>query len=313
MALDKFRVSPLPNPPTDYDQQFMRQFMRTLEIYFSQLDSNTPNHAEKYTAGAFAGGSFTGTTVAATSVTAESVETGVVGFQYGEGAALRLLALIVGGTRSGRTITDDIMAGSVYANDFYGNGEHINTPYNQFQSDQDQTASAIDVATAFTMNVTDFPDGITIASSSRITVNHAGVYSLAYSVQFQSTSNSTEQVDIWLRKNGTDVPASNSQFSLPARKSAGIPSSLIAVTPFMLQLAANDYVQVMWRVTDLAVTVQALPAVVAVPGTTPAIPATPSVIVTMQFISAKYPKDVFVAPLPVFGFGQVGTVTVSIR
>ena len=53
MALDKFRASPLPNPPAAYDAQYMRQFMRVLENYFSQLDSNTPNHAQKYTADSF--------------------------------------------------------------------------------------------------------------------------------------------------------------------------------------------------------------------------------------------------------------------
>ena len=49
MALDKFKASPLPNPPAQYDPQYVRQLIRVLENYFSQLDSNTPNHAEKYT------------------------------------------------------------------------------------------------------------------------------------------------------------------------------------------------------------------------------------------------------------------------
>lgn len=49
MALDNFRASPLPNPPTQWDSQYMRQLIRVLETYFSQLDSNTPNHAQKYT------------------------------------------------------------------------------------------------------------------------------------------------------------------------------------------------------------------------------------------------------------------------
>jgi hypothetical protein len=53
MALDKFRASPLPNPPAQYDAQYIRQVLRVLEVYFSQLDSNTPNHAEMYTADTF--------------------------------------------------------------------------------------------------------------------------------------------------------------------------------------------------------------------------------------------------------------------
>ena len=55
MAMDKFRAAPLPNPPTQWDAQYMRQVIRVLETYFSQLDSNTPNFAEKYTATTFNG------------------------------------------------------------------------------------------------------------------------------------------------------------------------------------------------------------------------------------------------------------------
>jgi hypothetical protein len=55
MALDRFRAPPLPNPSGEYDPQYVRQLIRTLELYFSQLDSNTPNNAQKYTADTFNG------------------------------------------------------------------------------------------------------------------------------------------------------------------------------------------------------------------------------------------------------------------
>lgn len=55
MALDKFKAAPLPNPPAQYDPQYMRQVIRVLETYFSQLDSRTPNNAQQYTADTFNG------------------------------------------------------------------------------------------------------------------------------------------------------------------------------------------------------------------------------------------------------------------
>ena len=58
MALVGFKASPLPNPPATYDPQYIRQFMRVLETYFSQLDSLTPNQAQSYTADRFNGGIF---------------------------------------------------------------------------------------------------------------------------------------------------------------------------------------------------------------------------------------------------------------
>ena len=55
MALDRFKAAPIPNPPSDYDAQYMRQVIRVIETYFSQLDSRTPNNAQSYTADTFNG------------------------------------------------------------------------------------------------------------------------------------------------------------------------------------------------------------------------------------------------------------------
>lgn len=55
MALTNFRAGGIPNPPTLWDPQYMRQVIRVLELYFSQLDSNTPNYAQTYTATTFNG------------------------------------------------------------------------------------------------------------------------------------------------------------------------------------------------------------------------------------------------------------------
>ena len=66
MALDKFRAAPLPNAPAEYDSQYMRQFMRVIENYFSQLDSRTPNNAQQYTADLFVGGIFAAKNVTTT-------------------------------------------------------------------------------------------------------------------------------------------------------------------------------------------------------------------------------------------------------
>lgn len=55
MALDRFKAAPIPNPPSQYDPQYMRQVIRVIETYFSQLDSRTPNNAQQYTADTFNG------------------------------------------------------------------------------------------------------------------------------------------------------------------------------------------------------------------------------------------------------------------
>ena len=60
MALEKFKAAPLPNPPATYDPQYVRQLIRVIELYFSQLESFTPNQASSYRADHFYGGDFSG-------------------------------------------------------------------------------------------------------------------------------------------------------------------------------------------------------------------------------------------------------------
>lgn len=316
MALDKFKAAPLPNAPAQYDPQYIRQLIRVLETYFSQLDSRTPNNAEKYTADEFVGGTFTGTNIAATNVatTNLSADQALIGYQSSNG--IRTDALISYGHKNGRQISDDIMAGNVYASMLYGDGRFINVPYNQFQSQVDQTAAAIDQAYAVKLEITDFTDGIYIsgANNTRITFSKKGVYTLNFSLSFKNTTNDGQTIDVWFRYNGTDVDNSNSRFFIPARKSTGDPSYLIAVTAYTgIATADNVYVEIMWRVSDTNVTMEHLPAVAYSAGVTPAIPATPSAIVQANFVSAEYPPVTRVAPLPVFGFGQVGAISVVTR
>ncbi len=314
MALDKFRASPLPNPPTQWDPQYMRQVIRVLEIYFSQLDSNAANHASKYTADEFVGGSFSGTSIDATDVSTITLSAQQAAIDYQQSDGILTNALISYGHRNGSQITDHLMAQDVYADFFYGDGRYISTPYNQLISNTDQTAASVANAYAITYDVEDFPDGISVVSNSQITFAQSGIYNITYSIQFKNTNNDLETIDIWLRKDGTDIAGSNTRFAIPARKSTGDPSYLVAVTPIMVDIeTANQYIQIMWRVSNTAVTIEHLPAVTASPGVTPAIPATPSVIVGVTFISAQFPPVTRVAPLPVFGFGQVGDISVQIR
>lgn len=314
MVLDRFRAAPLPNPPAEWDPQYMRQVIRVLETYFSQLDSRAFNNSEQYSADRFIGGSFSGTSISADDVNTTTLEFGNATGGYLGANGIATTALVSYGHRNGSQITDHLMAQDVYADYLYGDGRYISTPYNQIISNSDQTAASVANAYAITFDVEEYPDGISVVSNSQITFAEPGIYNIAYSIQFKNTNNDLETIDVWFRKNGTDIADSNTRFAIPARKSTGDPSYLVAVTPIMVDItAANQYVEIMWRVSNTAVTIEHLPAVAASPGVTPAIPATPSVIVGITFISAQFPPVTRVAPLPVFGFGQVGDISVVTR
>ena len=159
-------------------------------------------------------------------------------------------------------------------------GKYLNLPYGAFQDSTDQTAANTTTAYAITFDTTDYSNGITLSNSSRLNVSQAGIYNVQFSVQFKNTTNDTQDVDVWFRKNGTDIAKSNSRFGLAPRKSAGDPSHIIAALNYFVDLAENDYLQLMWRPSDVGVSIEQYPA-----GTSPTRPATPSVIATVSFVS----------------------------
>lgn len=168
--------------------------------------------------------------------------------------------------------------------------EADSAPYGSFQDTTDQTAANTTTAYAVTFNTTDYSSGVYLSNSSRLNVRNYGVYNLQFSIQFKNTTNDSQDVDIWFRKNGTDISSSNSRFSLSARKSTGDPSHLIAAMNFFVEMQANDYLQIMWRVTDVGVSMESYAA-----GTTPTRPVIPSVIATMQYIAPSATTNVYVS------------------
>ena len=159
-------------------------------------------------------------------------------------------------------------------------GKFMNNPHGAFQDSTDQVAANTTTAYAVTFNTTDFANGVTVASSSRITVADAGIWNLQFSIQFTNTTNASQDVDVWFRVNGTNAANSNSRFGFAPRKGVGDPYHIIAAMNYFLSLNATDYVEIMWRPTDVGVSIEQYAA-----GTSPTRPAVPSAIVTMSFVS----------------------------
>ena len=163
-------------------------------------------------------------------------------------------------------------------------------PYGAFQDSTDQAAASTTVAYPMTFNTTDYSNGVYLSNSSRLNVRNAGVYNLQFSAQLENQDNAQHDVDIWFRKNGTNIDKSNSIFTVPARKSASIFGHIIAALNFFVELAANDYVEIMWRAESTLVSIEQTAA-----QTSPTRPATPSIIATMQAISGGSLSNVYVS------------------
>ena len=159
-------------------------------------------------------------------------------------------------------------------------GKFLNTPHGAFQDSTDQVAANTTTAYAVTFNTTDFSNGVTVASNSRITVADAGIWNLQFSIQFTNTTNASQDVDVWFRVNGTNSANSNSRFGFAPRKGVGDPYHIIAAMNYFLSLNATDYVEIMWRPTDVGVSIEQYAA-----SASPTRPAVPSAIATVSFVS----------------------------
>jgi len=157
-------------------------------------------------------------------------------------------------------------------------GKFINFPYGAFSSGVDQTATA-NTATLMTLNTTDFANGVSI-SSSEITVENAGIYNLQFSAQFQNTDTAFQDVYIWLRQNGVDIPGSTGFVSIPNRH-AGTDGHTIVGWNYFLSMAEDDHIEIYWSIPNTAVSIQHLAA-----SGTPTKPSTQSVVATLSFVSA---------------------------
>lgn len=168
-------------------------------------------------------------------------------------------------------------------------------PFGSFSDSTDQAAANTTTAYAVTYNTTDFSKGISVVSNSRITFETAGVYNIQFSIQFANNDVQIQDVDVWFRKNGTDIANSNSKFSVPSSH-GGTDGHLIASLNFYIDVVANDYIQIMWATTSTLVVIEHLAA-----QTTPTRPATPSVIVTANKIDESSTSDVYASSV---GYGQ---------
>jgi len=158
--------------------------------------------------------------------------------------------------------------------------------WGSFWDETTQTAAAINTAYAIKLRSVDLSSrGIKMVSDSRITVDHPGVYSVTFSIQFANADTQIHDANVWLRKNDSgssgDVAATDSRFSITASH-GGVSGNVIGTVNFVLPLVANDYIELMWATTNTAVSILAEAA-----QTTPlAHPSIPGIICTVVQVAS---------------------------
>lgn len=155
-------------------------------------------------------------------------------------------------------------------------GQYVDCPYGLFFNTVSQTFAAINTAYPVVYNATYLSNSVERTDTSRLTVRTAGVYNFQYSGQFTSTSASTKQVYIWLRRNGTDIGYSTRVYNV-----TGSNANIAVDWNFDIDMDVDEYMEIIAAVDDTNITLNATAATAPHPG------------ISSSVISVN-----FIAPLP---------------
>jgi hypothetical protein len=123
--------------------------------------------------------------------------------------------------------------------------------------------------------------GISLVSNTQITLPQVGNYALSFSaIGHNSGSASAKWLNIWLRKNGSDVANSSSIVATVKDN----PTTVVATFDISCT-TPGDYYELMLAGQDTGAQILATAAQAAVPLTSPAMPACPSIVVAVWQIN----------------------------
>jgi hypothetical protein len=172
-------------------------------------------------------------------------------------------------------------------------GGVLRLPFIEALDSGTQYATGNNTPTIVNWDTTSLGNGFTLNVGNTATALVSGIYKITYSLQFANNDNVVHDAIVWLRINGStsaaDVANSTTNFTVPARKSAGVPAFVCGYSEVVFTLNAGDTVGLWWG-TDLAATSGGATGVYmyqqAAQTTPMAYPATPSAIGSITFVSA---------------------------
>lgn len=266
----------LPLAPTEYSRQYQDQLNSILRLYFNQIDTLRSQlrlgllNTLALPQGAF----FQDGVTTLTSNISNSATT----IPVASTASFQSAGVIYIGSElisyTGKTATS--FTGCTRGQYSSSNAAHVAGVY----VGEAQAATA---PVALVMSETTSSNGVALdpADKSKVVFDTAGYYNIQFSLQLLSFDTAVDNVTIWFSKNGSNIDYSAGLGTIPARISASKPATAIISWNIIIPVNAGDYIQIYFA-SDSGNTL----AVTYPPGTSPAHPTSPSVILTATFTSA---------------------------
>ena len=277
-------VPNLPLAPRGYEQQYQDQLNNVLRLYFNQLN-NLNAVLTGSTGGAFLqfpNGAFYQDGVTELTVAMNNTSTADIHVTSTDAFVLAAGGLLIGSeivTYTGKTATTftGITRGA------YGSTKAAHSI--GAIATEAQTLASASVAAPLALYETTSSNGVSIdpTDKTKIVFAIAGIYNIQFSIQMLTFDGTIDNVTVWFRQNGIDIPYSAGIATVPAIH-GGKPGTAIISWNLVQPINAGDYIQMLFA-SDTGNTVAATyPA-----GTSPVHPISPSIILTAIFVSAIYP------------------------
>lgn len=154
----------------------------------------------------------------------------------------------------------------------------INYPYGTFITTSNQSLAQNTATVISNWQAEDVSK--TKVTGTKISVEETGDYFFQFSVVFSKTTASAGEADIWIRKNGVNVPNSNTTTHL-----SGSDAEALVTVGFILDLDAKDYIELVASTPSTNVVVKYHAA-----ASSPTRPASPGVIATINLVGKFVPR-----------------------
>ena len=287
-VINKIKGSKAPNlpiSPVEYSQRYHDQYSNVLRLYFNEIDNlfaavfagDAGGHHLSFPYGAF-------TQDGNTPLTAGISNTSTTPIPVVSTAGFATSGFLTIGTEviqyTGKTAT-------TFTGITRGVKSTTNTSHTTGAIVSEAAAITPGTPQAIQLDSADYSNAVYVGGatanslpSSRVYVAYDGIYNLQFSLQFLNYTNVDDNITVWLKKNGTDVPLSASVEQV-SPKHAGVPGASILALNIFVEILAGQYVELYWYSVTGNTVLSTFP-----PITSPVIPAAPAVILSLTFVSA---------------------------
>jgi hypothetical protein len=144
--------------------------------------------------------------------------------------------------------------------------------HGSYYSTEDAGPFTANSVQSMTLNNIDFENGVSLQNGFQIYTLGSGKYNIAFSAQFRQT-NSSGTVNVWLAKNGNNIPNSNTKITMSSSN-----PYVVAAWNWFVDASFDDYYEIKWSSDSQHTKLEAEPE--------GAHPAIPSLIVTVNQFSS---------------------------